>query len=145
LLARGNKLKVAKKKLKVTTKCGYNKSGEMYGCMAKVLRYKRRYIGRLPYFISLYGRIPSVSAPPISRRRQRRQQHGNGSNKDVTATPVTPRWLQRDNRAVAAGIAAAAVAGYCGSGGGVAAALAQWRWQSGGGVSVMAALEWWQR
>ena len=34
------------------TKCGYNKSGEMYGCMAKVLRYKRRYIGRFPYYIT---------------------------------------------------------------------------------------------
>jgi hypothetical protein len=23
----------------------------MYGCMAKVLRYKRRYIGRSPYYV----------------------------------------------------------------------------------------------
>ncbi len=30
-----------------------------------------------------------------------RQQHGNGGDKDVTATPMTAQWLQCDSRAVA--------------------------------------------
>ncbi len=43
--------------------------------------------------------------PPLSRRRQQRQQHSNGGDKDVTVTPVTTRWRQRDSRAVAEEIA----------------------------------------
>ncbi len=43
--------------------------------------------------------------PPLSRWRQQRQQHGNGGDKDVTVTPVTARWWQRDSRAVAEEIA----------------------------------------
>ena len=38
--------------------------------------------------------------PPLSR-----QQHGNGGDKDVTATPVTARLQQRNSRDVAEGIA----------------------------------------
>ncbi len=43
--------------------------------------------------------------PPLSRWRQLRQQHGNGGDKDVTATPVTARQRQHGSRAVAEGIA----------------------------------------
>ena len=76
--------------------------------------------------------------PPLSRWRQQRQQHGNGGDKDDTATPVTARRWQRDSRAVAEGIARRQRwQGYCsgGGGGGAAAALAWrswvarwWRW-----------------
>ncbi len=53
------------------------------------------------------------------------RQHGNGGNKDNTATPVTARRRQRDSRAVVEGIAwRQRWQGYCGSGGDRGAATA---------------------
>ncbi len=123
----------------------FNKQNKNYSLLCSSSPHASECLGPTLFFIisSLTQKLthkpwPIHHHPPLSRRRQQKQQHNNGGDKDATVTPVTARWLQRDSRAVAEGIARrqrwqgiAAVAlawlWRLRSGGGAAAALAQWR------------------